>query len=293
MTILLLICPIYNEAERVEKLIESLRFQTFQDWEIVFGDNKSQDSSESIISLASSLDSRIHLVSFEEHLPVTENFIRIFDVATRLISTNYIGFVGGDDYFFNDDYFENMTMELNAGKVMAIPSIVSCAEPLSVSRLNTKSSSIENQNLLCADWSYVNAIYSVFESDLLKELMEDKFSRPNAKLGFDWWFVYRAFALSKSQVIYVEKSLYYKFQKERTPAQVMQLRGPRILQLLRHQLIPRDFARLSQKILLEFRWKGFLLKFIFMNLRKFIGIGPKAFCRVVFLLVVSKRPKDA
>lgn len=73
--------PVFNGERFIEQAIESVRAQTFGDWELIVSDNGSNDATPSICRRLASLDTRIRYV----HAPVNRgaawNFNRVFGLG--------------------------------------------------------------------------------------------------------------------------------------------------------------------------------------------------------------------
>lgn len=66
--------PVWNEARWLPGAIESVLAQTHPDWELIIGDNASDDDLAAVV--AAFEDSRIRYVRWERHVPLSENHNR-------------------------------------------------------------------------------------------------------------------------------------------------------------------------------------------------------------------------
>jgi len=75
------IVPAYNGMPYIAKAIESVRTQTYPYWELVICDNRSTDGTVECVQevLKQNPDPRIRLVTYQEHLPMAENWNRALD----------------------------------------------------------------------------------------------------------------------------------------------------------------------------------------------------------------------
>ena len=289
MLSILLISPTYNEGHRVSTLIESLQSQTFTDWVIVFGDNASDDASTFLIGNAALNDSRIQLKSFKNHVTGDQNFLRTYQFARTIYSANYAGFVGGDDKYEDSDYLMSLYLGLQAGNEMAIPAFTSLIDSQKTRYLLTTNSPWKNQVLLAKDWNYVCAIYSLFSQSLLDDLMRMDVSKPNSRIGFDWWFVFTAFQLAGQRVCSVSDARYFKFNKHVDGSGILptfDLVSP----IENKSGLLKLFKGKSRNSLYDIRWLGFLMVFVLQNRKKFASISPIKSLKVVFFLITSQRP---
>lgn len=289
MPSILLIAPLYNEAQRLLSLLESLYSQTCTDWVIVFGDNASDDASASLIREAAQADPRIHLQTFKEHVTGDQNFLRSYKYARSVYSATYAGFVGSDDKYENRDYLSNLIYNLEIGNLMAIPEFIKSNDGQKTIYLPVQTTSWENQLSLSKNWDYVHAIYSLFSQPLLDNLLNNPVSKPNSCVGFDWWFVFAAFQLAGERVCFVNNARYFKFDKLAQTSSSL----PYVDLTLSTTITP-SFLKLlkicKRKVFTDVRWKAFLLQFIIQNRKKFSSIRPIRTLKVVFFLILSRRP---
>ena len=92
------ITPMYNNAEYVAECIESVRAQTYKNWDYVIVNNCSTDGSGEIARQLTKGDSRIRVIDNDKLLPVLVNH----NHALRQISSNskYCKIVFSDDWIF-------------------------------------------------------------------------------------------------------------------------------------------------------------------------------------------------
>ena len=60
--------PVYNGANTIDKVINSLLTQTFKDFELIIYDNASNDKTGNICRRFASIDSRIHYVRQDDNI---------------------------------------------------------------------------------------------------------------------------------------------------------------------------------------------------------------------------------
>lgn len=90
------VTPFYNEEQHLATCIESVRNQTYSNWEYTIVDNCSSDSSRQIALKYAAIDSRIHVCVNERFLPMLANH----NNALRKISphSKYCKMVFADDW---------------------------------------------------------------------------------------------------------------------------------------------------------------------------------------------------
>lgn len=98
----------YNRAYFIDKAINSVLSQTFQDWELLILDDKSTDNTEEIISKYLD-DPRIRYIKNEENLGITKNRNK----ALTLSQGEYIAVLDSDDYWIDNTKLERQINFLN------------------------------------------------------------------------------------------------------------------------------------------------------------------------------------
>lgn len=97
-----IIIPVYNNEQYIEKCIQSVLNQTFENFEVIVINDGSTDKSGEILEKLNREDSRIILIEQKNQgVAVARN--RGMNKATG----KYITFVDGDDYLKNN-YIEKM-----------------------------------------------------------------------------------------------------------------------------------------------------------------------------------------
>lgn len=92
------VTPVYNGEKYLDECIQSVRNQTYQNWEYIILNNCSTDNTLEIAQFHASEDKRIRVVSTDELLPLIQNH----NHALRQISPNskYCKIVHADDALF-------------------------------------------------------------------------------------------------------------------------------------------------------------------------------------------------
>lgn len=88
-----ILLPIRNEAPWLEQRLTSILEQDFDNYELIIGDNASDDGSDIICSSYAENDSRIKIYQHEENIGATNNFNFLFGKATG----EYLVVAGGHD----------------------------------------------------------------------------------------------------------------------------------------------------------------------------------------------------
>ena len=96
-----IICTTFNSAQTLQKTIDSIKYQTFTDFEFIIVDGRSTDSTLDIIADNSEVVTKT----------ISESDRSIFDAMNKGIlaaSGEWIFFIGSDDYLENETVLEKM-----------------------------------------------------------------------------------------------------------------------------------------------------------------------------------------
>ena len=88
-----IVMPLYNAENYVSEAIESVRSQTYEDWELIVIDDCSTDSSKSIVVAYAEMDLRIHVHSNDRNLGAA--FTRT--AGLQYVTGDYLAFFDADD----------------------------------------------------------------------------------------------------------------------------------------------------------------------------------------------------
>ena len=119
----------YNNARFIEAAIESVRTQTYQNWELVIVDDASTDQSWDIISRYSKADDRIKIYRNEFNLKVGATKARCVQMATGEIC----GILDPDDQI-NPDAIQTMVLayQTHPGCSLVSSDLYFCDEDLNI-----------------------------------------------------------------------------------------------------------------------------------------------------------------
>ena len=96
--------PVYNDAETIEKTINSLLRQTFKNFELIISDNASDDETARICEEFLLKDSRIKYIRQPYNIGGEENF----EFVLKQAKGKYFKWIGGDDWISPDFLEVNM-----------------------------------------------------------------------------------------------------------------------------------------------------------------------------------------
>lgn len=109
MIIFSIITPVYNSEKYLKKCIESVRNQSFTNWELIMVDDGSKDSSYSIMRNYAEKDNRIKIKTKKNEGPgLTRN------CAMQMAEGEYLVFLDSDDYI-ESDYLEKVAEKVTEG----------------------------------------------------------------------------------------------------------------------------------------------------------------------------------
>lgn len=94
------IVPVYNVSVYLDQCIHSIIKQSFHDLEIILVDDGSSDGSGEICDRYKAADRRIKVI----HKPVNEGLVRARKTGVSAASSDYIGYVDGDDWIEPEMY---------------------------------------------------------------------------------------------------------------------------------------------------------------------------------------------
>ena len=97
-----IITPVYNVAKYIEQCIESVRQQSFQDWEWILVDDGSTDDSLAILNRYAALDKRLQVIHQKNQGPAAAR-----NAALHRAVGDYITFLDADDWV-EEDYLFNI-----------------------------------------------------------------------------------------------------------------------------------------------------------------------------------------
>jgi hypothetical protein len=170
-----------------------------------------------LISRASKEDNRIVVQTFENPVSINENFNRAIRITTNNYLGEFIGFIGGDDFLYEETYLANLITTLRTDCSMAIPRF-KIQEKISVnsyfaSYFRLSKFAIVNRIMQGWDSNYGNLFYSLFRWDDFICVVSDNRSKLNSNLTTDWWFVNTTLRLIRYPPKFVSTATYIKINK--------------------------------------------------------------------------------
>jgi glycosyltransferase involved in cell wall biosynthesis len=93
--------PVFNGADYLEEVLQSLLAQTYSDFELIISDNASSDGTEDLCRSYAAQDPRIRYYRNTKNIGATQNWYRVFDLS----GGEYFASVAHDDVYA-PDYME-------------------------------------------------------------------------------------------------------------------------------------------------------------------------------------------
>lgn len=207
------IIPMYNAEKYVEKCIQSLLNQTYQDLEIIIVNDGSKDRSQEICEKYASQDKRITLINTENRGAGSAR-----NTGIETAKGEYISFIDSDDYVC-PDYYErllNMLQKTNAD--IAIGRYERISEHDEMQFINTgeikECTNMEELMILYGEDEdkYINAVL-VTNKLFKRELFEGDVRFPIRRLIDDEFIIYKLIYKSK-KIVYTNDVMYAYVQSD-------------------------------------------------------------------------------
>ena len=221
------IVPIYNVENYIDKCVESICNQSYENIEVILVDDGSPDQCPTICDEWGRRDSRVRVVHKKNGgLSSARN------AGIALAKGSYLAFIDGDD-FVSKDYIETLiyACEENNVKVSACGYVEYYSENKQIIRCGESTYAISGEEAIKDIFTMKNDIHVVAWNKLYaKELFEENdILYPVGKIHEDVFTTYKFFA-NVDKVIYVNKPCYYYVQREGSI--INQSFNPKRLQLL-------------------------------------------------------------
>jgi len=211
------ICPVRNEARRIEEMYLSLRSQTHQNWILYFGDNASDDGTLEIVSRLASTDKRCVVNSFVEPMPIHDNFMRTIDWALESVTGNYIQFLAGDDILGDELYLSTAISALKQKEaVIACGKVQGFTDDSPVQShdfgvLASLTEGHDRKHYAIRNYWTCNLIYGFYDAQHFVKTLRSPLGSFTPNLSSDWWFSYIASETAK--ITYSSDLVYRKYRK--------------------------------------------------------------------------------
>ena len=195
-----IIVSIYNTEKYLEKCIDSLLNQTYQNLEIILIDDCSKDDSFKIMQKYAKKDKRIVLIKNEENLGLARSRNKALDLVTG----DYIGFIDSDDYI-PLNYYEILYKNISANDLVVCDINLVYEKGNNLTKCGTKDNQIINiiNNGLAA-----SACNKLFKKELFNQVRY-----PDGIINEDVAVILPILANAK-KVKYTDETYYNYIQRE-------------------------------------------------------------------------------
>lgn len=196
-----IILPTYNNGDKLPKMINSIRKQSFSHWELIIVNDGSNDNTEEICQYYCHLDNRVHYI-YQKNMGVSSARNKGILVARG----EYITFVDGDDYI-DSNYLKELFCSIENADIAVCDVVVE--NKGKVTHLISDGKQILNQTqalneLLGRKNINTGPCAKLFRTRIIKELQF-----PHLKCYEDILFVRDAFCRSKNIAITNRTAYHY------------------------------------------------------------------------------------
>lgn len=205
------IVPVYKVEKYLNRCVESLRKQTYNNLEIILVDDGSPDSCPMMCDGYAQEDERIRVIH-QSNSGLSGARNSGLEIATG----DYIGFVDSDDYVSDKMYEMLLTEMMKRDADIAIcrytrfsGELAACDDEQSISNVKEMKKMDALNNLYGAD----GEVYTVAWNKLYRRTVLADIRYPVGKINEDEFTTYKIMC-NASKVILLEKALYYYFYNE-------------------------------------------------------------------------------
>jgi len=207
------IVPVYNSIKYLEKCIDSILSQTFQEIELILVNDGSTDKSGDLCEAYSRLDSRCRVFHKKN-----EGIASARNLGIRNASGKYIGFVDADDFIHKEMYqilYRNIKLS-NAELVICEYKPVQEGEEVDIQKSITPKNKMKSLNHIEA----LNQLYSEnavtyiypWNKLYLKTLFEEL--EYNHGRNYDDEFIIHKVLFNCEKILFIDCELYYYLQRQ-------------------------------------------------------------------------------
>lgn len=185
--------PVFNGARTIQRTINSILAQTFQDFELIISDNASSDETENICRKFANKDVRINYIRQIKNMGPYGNFNFLLDKARG----KYFMLSGADDWR-SPEFLELNVSALDLNQKFVASTSPNCHEgeendPNKIIDFNLKGTSKERFiKFLQNAWNSHGIFYSLVRTEVIKKYKHVSYA------GADWSFNF--FLLSKGEI---------------------------------------------------------------------------------------------
>lgn len=199
-----IITPCYNSEKYIRETIESIRQQSYSNWEQLIVDDASMDRSVALIEEMSVLDPRIRLISLKENHGAA--YCR--NLATMEAKGRYIAFLDSDDLWHRDKLTKQLAFMKERNCDVSYTSYL---------HIDERGHSLQKRILACPVLTYQKQLYNNYVGNLTgiydREKLGHIFS-PELRKRQDWAVWLEAIKRSEKPALGLQEDLaYYRVHK--------------------------------------------------------------------------------
>lgn len=242
------ITPLYNAAQFLEKTLESVRSQSYQNWEHILVDDFSTDTSLALATAAAQKDQRIKIIALDQN----KGAAHARNLATDNAQGTYIAFLDADDLWHRDKLKNQIAFMQSQKCLVSFTSYVHIDDKgmdlgKRVKAMPSLSYKKQHSN------NYLGNLTGVFNAEVL-----GKIKAPNIRKRQDWALWLEAIKKSGKPALGIKEDLaYYRIREDSMSANKYKL-------IKYNFLFYREYLRYSWSKsvfwLLRFFWEYFIVR---------------------------------
>jgi glycosyltransferase involved in cell wall biosynthesis len=213
MSQVLILMPVYNEAEFLSDSILSVQSQLYTNWKLVIQDNCSEDNTFRLAKDFSHSDDRIAVLKNSIKKNVQDNWFTLATFALSQYESEYVIWLGGDDIWSNSNFLESKVKFLQAqlDYQSVAPGVRNLnSDPNFTISIKSKSrfkSARLTKYIL--DYRNINVLWALMRRTTFEKLLLHPTFYPGGFSGFDWYFGLGIFYFGKvgcdSESVYLKR----------------------------------------------------------------------------------------
>lgn len=186
--------PIMNEAEALERCLDSLVNQTLDSIAIIIQDNDSNDGSSEIISHYQKKFSNIFVNTNSKRVDSWMNWDLLWRYAEESFEFEFLFWMGGDDFLMENDFLRVLYNKGFGSNLEIVTPTINVIEGESgefktqVSiQLQSKVKFIRLMKYVNR-WENVNLLHSLIRKTLYRKIIANADNSHTSYIANDWWF---------------------------------------------------------------------------------------------------------
>lgn len=204
-----IVIPVYNMEKRVEKCLQTVIGQTYQNLEIIVVNDGSTDGSLQICRSFEKIDDRVHVIDKKN-----EGVSAARNTALDIISGNYVAFIDSDDYV-SDNYIQMLyeTLKKNNADIVECGAVVVNESTGTSGKILPRFQVENNQNQIVSAFCRNEGANDYLWNKLFKKELFDEIRFSNFKCSEDFEILCHIFQKS-SKIVSLNAPLYYYIRND-------------------------------------------------------------------------------